>query len=251
MTQLVMRYIRDWPGPPYVRPLSTLPPPKPLPVPVGSRGKDAVNAPFESLPWEILHQIFELLDVEQLRSLVHASHVFHAHYRHHRVYLLSKCLTVSITNAILDPTGVPVLSDGAWSYHHGGRFQLYKHWRARALRILSRPKCTRLEIIDTATMFFYFVVPLERAYNAYKEALEAGIEESCYDETNNSTGLSSRVQRRYEDLGTYLRCFYFASTLWRQHHGLGYLKRLFRRDKSLGLTPEDLLEVDVMIFDDD
>lgn len=126
---------------------------------------------LESIPSEARHQILSLLDLQQLRKLVHASPMSHAQYRRDRWSLLCNCLERSLVGSNIDPRVVPVTRDTIWSYLHGGNSIEYENWRSRASASLRTGNVTLLEATDTATFFLYFVNPPICSYDAYKRAV--------------------------------------------------------------------------------
>ncbi len=57
---------------------------------------------LEKLPAEIRHHLLSVLDVPQLKSLVHASPIFHSQYLHSRRFFLQKQVELTLGTAIVD-----------------------------------------------------------------------------------------------------------------------------------------------------
>ena len=71
-------------------------------LPVSVRDSPQLNAPLESLPPEIWLQLLSILELEELRALVHASPVFHQQYLLDRRSLLCKSLETTLRSVTVD-----------------------------------------------------------------------------------------------------------------------------------------------------
>ena len=65
-------------------------------------GEKQTNAPLESLPAEVRHHLLSFLDLSQLRSLVHASPVYHQQYLSGRTLLLCGLLKEMLGASAVD-----------------------------------------------------------------------------------------------------------------------------------------------------
>jgi hypothetical protein len=75
-------------------------------LPVSVCDSPQLNAPLESLPPEIRLQLLSILELEELRALVHASPVFHQQYLLDRRSLLCKSLETTLRSVTVDASSV-------------------------------------------------------------------------------------------------------------------------------------------------
>lgn len=273
MTLLVMRLFFDMPVAPCPRDFSILPRPKPLFTSCVQRYLKTkiatANSPLESLPVEIWDQILSLLDLEQLRNLVHASPIIHGYYRCHRIPLLLSSLQISLQGILLritikHPYRVSSLDEGGtWVCLFDFRLVTYVRWCDCVLPLVKEKRLTRLDIIDTATFFFYFALPLAHSYAECSRVVNPDSVKRFAAEVEGNRSGNSFISRGklYLDLfnqterdilegfATHLQCFDIGCGIWRQYYGLGFLKRAVRESEILKFKHS--YESDTMVFDSD
>ena len=175
----------------------------------GNQSQVPAHASFESLPFDIWYHVLSLLDLQQLRALVHASPAFHQRYLQRRSHFLKKSLETSLNEAFIDADVVSVVNNTHWASQYSNASLVYEDWRAWASESLRTSKSTRIEVFDTATFFIYFVVPLLRSYAAYRK--KHG--ETTLSRCSELLVIDEQDQRQFDETGLQLQLDHFEDDL--------------------------------------
>ena len=127
------------------------------------------NAPLENLPPEIRDQLLSILELEELRALVHASPVFHQQYLHRR-FLLCKSLETTLRSATVDANAVyqtsllAGFSDTRTSEKITQFLKSYQDRRSSTQYSIIADRLTEDEVVGMAGFHSSVIKPLARRY---------------------------------------------------------------------------------------
>lgn len=130
---------------------------------------------LEDLPTEIRRLLISNLNLDSLRSLVHASPAFHQQYRLNRRFMLRACLEMELQQASVDAYAVHRSSSKTFSLTRSkdnvaSLLCSYDERRSYSQTVLSKDIHTEDEAVDMASFHRTVVRPIARHY--VKWALE-------------------------------------------------------------------------------
>ncbi|EEU38633.1 uncharacterized protein NECHADRAFT_82982 [Fusarium vanettenii 77-13-4] len=150
---------------------------------------------FESLLPELQFQILCLLDLHQLRAVIHASPSFHRQYRHDRKYILRKSLEQTLGSVIVDAYAVLLL---ATQSPKPGRLDFLQWYSkvTKARRLPHSDDITEAAAIDMAIFFFRLADPVAEYY-AYEtlSCLSRNLEKHSFHRKSGHVLSSSETMR--------------------------------------------------------
>ncbi len=172
---------------------------------------------LENLPAELQCQLLSILDFEELRTLVHASPVFHDQYCSNRRYVLCKCLDTTLRSVAVDAYAVFLSSlPGFKEARSGGAVvPLVKGYRDRLSReySISSEKLSEEQVINMVSFLSSVIQPLVRRFISWTWANLAKETTTRYQDQALSKTEEVRILRgfyRYHlccnVFGTYWSC---------------------------------------------
>lgn len=132
----------------------------------------ALNASLEDFPAEIRRHILSMLELDELKALVHASPVYHQQYLLGRKYLLFKCFETSFPNFVIDVGLVhqPGSLDFSTTRTTGNITQLLDSYKGQQSSVKYAALNENLSLEDaTSIVAFHFSIvnPLAKHYVAW------------------------------------------------------------------------------------
>lgn len=131
-----------------------------------------LNALLETLPPEVRRHLLSMLGLEELRTLVFASPVFHQQYLLDRRYLLCKCLETTLRSITVDAcavyqSGLASFSDTYTKEKVTQFLKSYHHRRSSAQYSIFTENLAEDEVIGIVAFHSSIVKPLAQHYTSW------------------------------------------------------------------------------------
>lgn len=131
-----------------------------------------LDATLEALPAEIRREILDALDFESLRSLTHASPIFHQQYRLDRRFLLRGCLertlgAVAVDACVAYQSSPDCLTEAPTMESVAAFLEAYQGRRFSAAYSILDEALTESDVVAMAAFHFNVVDPLFKRFTSW------------------------------------------------------------------------------------